>query len=913
MKEISIPVLMILSIICIPTLFTQGYNYGEALQKAIYFYDAQQSGLLPSDNAIIWRGDSCLSDGADVGEDLSGGWLDAGDHVKFGLPMASTAATLGWAVYEFRSAFESSGLLSKMMSTIKWATDYFIKAHTAENEFYYQVGDGGADHAWWGPVEAAEIIMTRTSYKVTLASPGSAVTGATATALAIASIIFETEDPNYAYLCLQHAEQLYKFALTTQSDSGYTEANGFYTSYSGYWDELSAAAVWLYLKTQNTDYLVEAENSALSWEKEGREGVWVYKWTHSWDDMHYMAQIILGKVTGKQEYIDSVERNLDFWLPEGGITYSPGGLAWLDKWGSLRYAANASLLSFIWANTQVCNPEKKSLYESFAKNQINYILGSNPDKRSYVVGFGNNPPINPHHRTAHGAWFNDIDYPPDNRHILFGALVGGPSSNDGYSDDRTDYQQNEVACDYNAGFIGALARMYILYGGSILTDFPDNYFKPETERYPEYFVRANPNSTSSNMYQIVTQTSNRSAWPATVKNNLSIRFFFDITETINSGYDINDITINTGTHEGGLLSGPFLWSGNTYYIEIDYSGYPIYPGGRIVCERLFVFEISGPNEAAFNPGNDWSYQGLADSPFTYEPVDLTGYTDFIPVYDNGILLSGIEPPLTPTTEPTPYPTPDPIATGEFDIENLATSDYITTEGSIVSGGFIDTHYIDGIFEELIESESVGKPSDRTTQLNHIWTFNIANGSGYVFYLNAHHSLNVEGDNFAVSYSKNNSFYTLMTTVTKTTQDELYQVYVFPEDVSGALYIQIKDTDRTRGNSALDRVFIDHMYVISLARVDTPAPTLEPTPEITPSPIETPAPTILTPPPIIVGDTTGDGIINILDALVVARCYVNLIPCPTLEISDTDCDGNITILDALLIARYYVDLINHLGC
>jgi len=41
--------------------------------------------------------------------------------------------------------------------------------------------------------------------------------------------------------------------------------------------------------------------------------------------------------------------------------------------------------------------------------------------------------------------------------VLYGALVGGPDENDVYVDDREDYVSNEVACDYNAGFQGAVA------------------------------------------------------------------------------------------------------------------------------------------------------------------------------------------------------------------------------------------------------------------------------------------------------------------------------------------------------------------------------------------------------------------------------------------------------------------------
>ena len=70
------------------------FNYGEALQKSLFFYEAQQSGVLPDWNRVNWRGDSALNDGADVGRDLTGGWYDAGDHVKFGLPMAGSVTML---------------------------------------------------------------------------------------------------------------------------------------------------------------------------------------------------------------------------------------------------------------------------------------------------------------------------------------------------------------------------------------------------------------------------------------------------------------------------------------------------------------------------------------------------------------------------------------------------------------------------------------------------------------------------------------------------------------------------------------------------------------------------------------------------------------------------------------------------
>src|SRR5688500_10281625 len=117
-------------------LLAQQFNYGEALQKSLFFYEAQRSGDLPANNRVNWRGDSGMQDGADVGRDLTGGWYDAGDHVKFGLPMAASATMLAWGIVEYRSAYVSTGQLNTALDQLKWATDYFIKAHPTANELY---------------------------------------------------------------------------------------------------------------------------------------------------------------------------------------------------------------------------------------------------------------------------------------------------------------------------------------------------------------------------------------------------------------------------------------------------------------------------------------------------------------------------------------------------------------------------------------------------------------------------------------------------------------------------------------------------------------------------------------------------------------------------------------------------------
>ncbi|WP_371320227.1 glycoside hydrolase family 9 protein [Chengkuizengella axinellae] len=630
---------------------SDSYNYAEVLQKSIYFYEAQRSGVLPDNNRVEWRGDSGLNDGADVGLDLTGGWYDAGDHVKFGFPMAATTTMLAWSVYEYKDGYIQAGQYEEILENIKWATDYFIKAHTAPNELYGQIGAGGVDHAWWGPAEVMQ--MERPSYKIDASCPGSDLAGETAAALAASSIIFEDTDPTYAATLLDHAIQLYDFAdqYRGKYSDCITDAASFYNSWSGYEDEITWGAVWLYLATDDEAYLDKAIASTADWGTEGQTPYWGYLWTQAWDDKHYGAQVLLSKITGDSQFMTSTERNLDYWTTgtDTGqqITYTPGGLAWLDTWGVLRYAANASFIAFVYSDwLEASDPVKAQKYRDFAESQILYMLGDNPDNRSYVIGFGNNPPEHPHHRTSHGSWADSQSVPENHRHVLYGALVGGPDQGDNYTDSIGDYVSNEVATDYNAGFTGAIAKMNIMYGAGQepLPNFPT----PEV-REDEMFVEASINSSAETYTEIKALLNNRSGWPARMGDKLSFKYFVDLTEVYEAGYTVNDLTTSYAYNQGATVSNfiPYDIDNNIYYVLIDFTGVEIYPGGQSAYKKEVQFRMAAPSGTSFwNPNNDYSYQGLASATSVVK-------TPYIPVYDAGLKVFGDEPgPAVPPSVPT---------------------------------------------------------------------------------------------------------------------------------------------------------------------------------------------------------------------------------------------------------------------
>jgi hypothetical protein len=382
---------------------------------------------------------------------------------------------------------------------------------------------------------------------------------------------------------------------------------------------------------------------------------------------------LLARITGKEEYHKFAQMHLDWWTPQGyngkRVNYTPGGLAHLDTWGPLRYAMNQAFLALVYSDS-ITDTALKQKYYNFAKSQIDYALGSNPLKRSYVVGFGNNPPERPHHRTAHGTWLDKRDIPDKHRHVLYGALVGGPARDDSYKDDIEDYILNEVATDYNAGFVGVLCRMTAEYGGTPLANFP-----PPEERDDEFFVEACINQNSSTYTEIKALLNNRSSWPARLIKDLSYRYYMDLTEVFEAGASVDDIKVRIGYCEAGMdatISPLTHLTGNIYYITISYEdGTAICPIGQEQYAAELQFRIYAPDGTNYwDPTNDFSYQGLTK--------DLQK-TKYMPVYDGATRIFGEVPagsvdPTPTKTNPTPSPTPSyNVLKGDINLDGAVDS------------------------------------------------------------------------------------------------------------------------------------------------------------------------------------------------------------------------------------------------
>jgi len=433
-----------------PFVEGESYNYAQVLHYSILFYEAQRSGKLPENNRIPWRGDSNLDDGSNIGRDLTGGWFDAGDHVKFGLPMAWSTTVLAWGILEYKDAYIESGEYEEILDCIKWPLEFFLKAHLSDQEFVIQVGDGGADHGYWGPPEYMN--MNRPVFISSPSNPGTEPVAEAAAAMAAGSLVFQGLDDDFSSRLLESAKKLYQ--LGNEYRRQFTASAPYYQSYNGYEDEIDWAAAWLALATGDNYYKQEAINN---YKFSGAGGGF------SWDGKEGGIMLLMYKLTGDNQYKNDASSHLfNNWLNR---QHTPRGLAYFSEWGSLRYAANTAFLALVAADYGI----DTSRLREWGLGQIHYMLGDccgglNPNSKlpyfSYVIGYGENYPKAPHHRSS------SCDGPGNcgcsnnpNKHILYGALVGGPDSNDDYYDTCQDYRMNEVATDYNAGFTSAVAAL----------------------------------------------------------------------------------------------------------------------------------------------------------------------------------------------------------------------------------------------------------------------------------------------------------------------------------------------------------------------------------------------------------------------------------------------------------------------
>ncbi|KAI9128436.1 hypothetical protein K1719_001429 [Acacia pycnantha] len=461
------------------------HDYREALSKAILFFEGQRSGYLPDDQRMKWRGHSGLSDGWDYNTDLTGGYYDAGDNVKFGFPMAFTATMLAWSVVEFGDEMPRQELWNCLVA-IRWATDYLLKTVSQPDRIFVQVGDPSSDHNCWERPE--DMDTDRTVYAVDAPNPASDIAGETAAALAASSMAFRSSDHGYSETLLRNAIKAFQYAdnyrgAYTDNDHVREGACPYYCNFGGYQDELLWGAAWLRRATGDDGFLSYLQYNAKAFGAEENINEFGWENKHAGLKVLVSKEVVEESMVSLQSFRESAESFICTLVPESPasqIQYTPGGLIYRPGGSNLQHSTSLSFLQLVYAKylsrssqTLTCGTLSEitpATLRRIAKRQVDYILGDNPMGLSYMVGYGDHYPQRIHHRGSSlpsvkdhpqfiackegSVYFNSSNPNPN---LLVGALVGGPEEDDEYEDDRANFRKSEPTTYINAPFVGVLA------------------------------------------------------------------------------------------------------------------------------------------------------------------------------------------------------------------------------------------------------------------------------------------------------------------------------------------------------------------------------------------------------------------------------------------------------------------------
>ena len=432
------------------------YNFAKLLQESLYFYDGNMCGTDVDENsAFSWRGNCHTYDshvtynGKTV--DVSGGYHDAGDHVKFGLPQGYAATVLALGYYQFADAYDELGQTAHFNTIMDYFCDYFTRCtiykegtDTVE-AFCYQVGDGDSDHAKWEAPEGQTI--GRPAFFATTSNPATDDVSVAVAALALQAANYQKQGgaealaKSKAYL--KTAEDLFDFAKNCSNKQVATQGAAPFYSSNNWEDDYCTAAAALYAATGNESYKQQ---------RDAYYGKLNTGWCLTWDNTWPVAAVLKEDYTAVSAFASYGSKN------------TKQGFKMINGWGSARYNASAQFMGLIYDQANQKLSMTDGNYSSWATGQMKYLLGNNKAKRCFVVGYNENAAKYPHHRAASRS--NDAGQVREDHYTLLGALVGGPSDEyDTYADNQADYNCNEVALDYNAGLVGAAAGLYLLHKG----------------------------------------------------------------------------------------------------------------------------------------------------------------------------------------------------------------------------------------------------------------------------------------------------------------------------------------------------------------------------------------------------------------------------------------------------------------
>ncbi|MCS7008305.1 MAG: glycoside hydrolase family 9 protein, partial [Chthoniobacterales bacterium] len=388
---------------------------------------------------------------------------------------------------------------------------------------------------------------------------------------------------------------------------------------------------------------------------------------------HNGAYTMLAADTGNSTFVAEANAYANFWLydrsnhtgrttdptvtPEGFIARGQGA-AW-----NVNYLLDQAPPLLDWADSShnTNSTQKNRLIALFTGTynagnnecpvkQIDYILGSNSKKLSYLAGYkpqgtGYDWVRNLLYRSTNwdygGFGTPTADKTQWNRFVPYGVVAPGP--------DHTDYYPQNVPLTsgyvlgyqepiiYSGGILTVLARNIAAGGpfaGQPLHTFPEWEQRPSDYQTRYFFAQAILDSSNRTTVYV----NNRAVFPPREINTLGFRFYFTPDGVAGNQVTCSATGIGLLSGETVQVTGPFqVGTSSTWYFNIRLVNAMVVPGEFGRYYRRVQLTFSQPS-GTFSFSNDHSGAAITSTLSTIANI---------PVYDtaggNWRLLGGFEP------------------------------------------------------------------------------------------------------------------------------------------------------------------------------------------------------------------------------------------------------------------------------
>jgi endoglucanase len=419
--------------------------YRPLLTDAMRFFYCQRSGIEIREDLrpgygrpaghLGDRDVACAPDAGDYRLDVRGGWYDAGDQGKY-------VVNGGIAVWQLLHAFEhraglddlaldlpeSGNGVPDVLNEVRWELDFLLRMQAPGGMVHHKMHD----REWTGMptlphLDRQERQLRPVSTAATLNLAAVAAQGAR---------IFGKYDVEYAERLLAAARTAFTAAGANPIRYAPVEdtiGGGPYDD-DDVRDEFYWAAAELYLTTGEQSYADAVLASPLH--TADVFGPYAFDWGATAAAARLDLALTPSELPGREEVRASVVAGADRYLAilqahPYAVAYAPPGNAW--HWGS-----NSMVLNNLVVLAVAYDLTGAAHYRDGVLEGLDYILGRNALRLSYVTGHGTDFAKNQHSRWYAHQLDPSLPHPPN------GTLAGGPNSG----------LQDEVAQERLAGCVG---------------------------------------------------------------------------------------------------------------------------------------------------------------------------------------------------------------------------------------------------------------------------------------------------------------------------------------------------------------------------------------------------------------------------------------------------------------------------